>query len=43
MPQKVSEYRKAFQRKKNEPEADAKTRMESRIEQLLKEGKLVKD
>jgi hypothetical protein len=34
------QYRKAFQRKKGESEAAMNERMEKRIEQLKKEGKI---
>jgi hypothetical protein len=43
MPQKVSTYIKAFRKKKNETDEQAQKRMENRIKQLLKEGKLKRD
>lgn len=42
-PQTVSQYRKAFQRKKGESQSAAHARCESRIPDLLKQGKLVED
>lgn len=43
MPQKVSTYIKAFRKKKNETDEQSQKRMKNRIQQLLKEGKLIKD
>lgn len=41
MPQSVESYAKAFQCKKSETPEECEARKEARIEQLVKEGKLV--
>ena len=40
MTQTEEEYRKSFQKKKGESDADAKVRMEERIPILKKQGKI---
>lgn len=41
MPQSVDSYVKAFQCKKTETPEECEARKEARVEQLVKEGKLV--